>query len=87
MPPLGRSKGLINDLLHLGFYIPGDFMTVSGKGWTEKSAGEGPETPEFFQGQSSHTEAEAAEGPGVLIPLKYGQEVSQHPIKGGPAIA
>lgn len=86
MPPLGRSKELINDLLHLGFYIPGDFMAISGKGWTVKPAVEGPETPEFFQGQSSHTEAEAAEGPGVLIPLKYGQVVSQHPIKGGSVI-
>lgn len=56
MPRLGRSKELINDLLHLGFYIPGNYMTISGKGWAVKSAGEGPETPEFFQGQSSHME-------------------------------
>lgn len=56
MPHLGRSEELINDLLHLGFYIPGDDMTVARKGWTVKSAGEGPETPELFQGQSSHME-------------------------------
>lgn len=87
MPHLGRSKELINDLLHLGFYIPGDYMTICGKGWTVKSAGEGPETPQFFQGHSSRSEAEAAEGPGVLIPLKYGQVVSQHPAKGGSVIA
>lgn len=82
MPHLGRTKELINDLLHLGFYILGDYITISGKGWTVKSAGEGPETPEFFQGQCSRTEAEAAEGPGMLIPLKYGQVVSELPIKG-----
>lgn len=87
MPRLGRSKELINDLLHLGFYIPGDYMTISGKGWTVKSAGEGPESPEFSQEQSSHVGAEAAEGPGVLIPLKYGQEVSEHPIKGWSVVA
>lgn len=80
------NKELINDLLHLGFYIPGDDMTVSGKGWTVKSAGEGPENPEFFQGQSSPMEAEAAEGPGMLIPLKYGQVVSEHPIMGWSGI-
>lgn len=79
MPHLGRSKELLNDLLHLGFYIPGDYRTISGKGWTVKSVGEGPETPELSQGQSSHVEAE---GPGVLIPLKHRQVLSEHPIKG-----
>lgn len=57
-------------------------MIISRKGWTVKSAGEGPEPPEFFQGQSFPMEAEAAEGPGMLIPLKQGQVVSEHPVKG-----
>lgn len=52
-------------------------MIISRKGWTGKSAGECPEPPEF-----SHVEAEAAEGPGMLIPLKQGQVVSEHPVKG-----